>query len=44
VSLGYDAPQPVSDIIHKYLGQGKAGALKAAAELIKAGYKDNARW
>jgi len=44
VSLGYDAPQPVADIMHKYLGQGKAGALKAAAELIRAGYKDNARW
>jgi hypothetical protein len=39
-----DAPQPVSDIMHKYTGQGKPGAIKAAAELIRAGYKGNARW
>lgn len=36
--------EPVNSIINKYLGQGKAGALKAAAELIKAGFRDNARW
>lgn len=36
--------EPVNSIINKYLGQGKPGALKAAAELIKAGFKDNARW
>jgi len=39
-----NAPQPVSDIMHKYTGQGKPGAIKAAAELIRAGYKGNARW
>lgn len=39
-----EAPQAVDDIINKYLGQGKSGALKCAAELIKAGYRDNARW
>jgi len=39
-----DAPDPVFYIIYKYLGQGKPGAIKCAAELIKAGYKDNARW
>ena len=39
-----DVPDPVKQIIDKYMGQGKVGALKAAAELIKAGYKENARW
>ena len=34
----------LSDIMKKYAGTGKPGAIKAAAELIKAGYKDNARW
>lgn len=36
--------QPVHDILNKYAGQGKAGALKCAAELIRAGFKENARW
>ena len=40
----YDAPPQLNDIINKYKGQGKPGALKAAAELIRAGYKENARW
>jgi hypothetical protein len=31
-------------IIAKYMDTGKAGALKAAAELIRAGCKENARW
>lgn len=31
-------------ILDKYVGQGKPGAIKAAAELIKAGLKDTARW
>lgn len=31
-------------ILNKYKGQGKAAILKCAAELIKAGFKDNARW
>jgi len=31
-------------ILNKYKQQGKAGAIKAAAELIKAGFKGNARW
>lgn len=35
---------PITDIIEKYAGQGKPGAIKAAAEMIKAGFKDNARW
>lgn len=44
VSLGYDAPKQVQLIVDAHQGQGKAGAIKAAAELIKAGYKENARW
>ena len=39
-----NAPTPIIEILDKYVGKGKPGALKAAAELIKAGYKDNARW
>ena len=31
-------------ILDKYQGQGKPGALKAAAELIRSGYKEHARW
>ena len=38
------APKPVQDILNKYAGQGKPGAIRAAAELIKAGYNRNARW
>ena len=34
----------VKEIMHKYAGQGKPGAIRAAAELIRAGYKENARW
>ena len=37
-------PPKVEEIIRKYEGEGKPGALKAAAELIRAGYKENARW
>lgn len=35
---------PVADILNKYAAQGKKGALACAAELIRAGYKENARW
>ena len=38
------APSEIEEIINKYSGQGKPGALKAAVELIRAGYKENARW
>jgi hypothetical protein len=31
-------------ILDKHKGSGKPGALKCAGELIKAGFKDNARW
>lgn len=34
----------VADILQKYAGKGKAGALKAAVDLIRAGYKEHARW
>lgn len=44
VFLGYDTPLIVEQIMHKYEGQGKPGAIKAAVELINAGYKANARW
>ena len=33
-----------TEIINKYMGTGKAGAIKAAAELVRAGCKANARW
>ena len=38
------APAQVNQIMGTYAGQGKVGAIKAAAELIRAGFKDNARW
>lgn len=34
----------VAQILNKYMGQGKVGAIKAAAELVKADFKANARW
>jgi hypothetical protein len=34
----------ITDILNDHAGEGKAGAIKAAAKLIKAGYKGNARW
>jgi hypothetical protein len=34
----------ITDILNDHSGEGKAGAIKAAAKLIKAGYKGNARW
>jgi hypothetical protein len=33
-----------TEIINKYIGTGKAGAIKAAAELVRADCKANARW
>jgi hypothetical protein len=44
VYLGWECPQVVNEIMTTYAGEGKPGALKAAAELIKAGYKESARW
>ena len=34
----------IAQILQKYEGQGKAGAIRAAGELILAGYKAHARW
>lgn len=34
----------VAAILNKYAGEGKKGAIKCAAELIKAGFRENARW
>ena len=39
-----NGPEQLIKIIKPYLGQGKPGAIKAAVELIRAGYKENARW
>jgi hypothetical protein len=36
--------QKMESILNKYAGTGKKGMLHAAAELTKAGYKENARW
>lgn len=37
-------PVSVKEILKKYQGQGKPGAIRAAAELAKAGFKGNAKW
>ena len=34
----------INVILMKYVGQGKPGAIKCAAELIRAGFKEAARW
>lgn len=34
----------VETILNKYKGQGRSGAIKCAIELIRAGYKENAKW
>jgi hypothetical protein len=36
--------QKVNAILDAYAGQGKPGAIKAATELIKAGYPEHAKW
>lgn len=33
----------LSEVLNKYLGKGKAGAIQCAAELSKLGFKENAR-
>lgn len=38
------APPEINLILNKYKNEGKAGAIKAAGELIRAGFKENARW
>jgi hypothetical protein len=37
-------PFDVGNILQAFRGQGKPGAIRAAVMLIKAGYKDNAKW
>lgn len=37
-------PRVVQDLLEKYMGSDKSGMIKCAVELIKAGYKANARW
>lgn len=39
-----DEPDPVKQIRIKYMHKGQAGVIKCAAEMIRAGYKENARW
>ena len=34
----------INKILDKYVGRGRVGALACAAELIRAGYRENARW
>jgi hypothetical protein len=38
------APKKLMPILDEQVGHGKAVALRAAGELIRAGYKENARW
>jgi hypothetical protein len=34
----------IQEILDAHIGQGKAGIMKAAVDLIKAGYGDQAKW
>jgi hypothetical protein len=43
ISLYGAPPRAVDKIIQKYLGKGQSGALQCAAELIRAGYRENAK-
>jgi hypothetical protein len=38
------APEVVKQILYKYAGTGKKNILMATRELVKAGYKENAKW
>ena len=38
-----DAPEDVVNYLNKYIGKGPGGALACAAELIKAGFRENAQ-
>jgi hypothetical protein len=40
----HKAPLAVLRILNSHKGTGKPGAIKAAVELIKAGYRENAKW
>lgn len=37
-------PRDVQNLLEKYMGSDKSGMIKCAVELVKAGYKANARW
>jgi hypothetical protein len=39
-----DAPKEVTQIMNTHAGKGRTGILRATVELIKAGFKENARW
>jgi hypothetical protein len=39
-----DAPKEVTQIMNVHAGKGRTGMLRATVELIKAGFKENARW
>jgi hypothetical protein len=38
-----DDVRRIEEIVNRYLGKGRGGALQCAAELVKAGFKGNAR-
>lgn len=38
-----EAAKDLSEILMKYVGKGRAGAIQCAGEMTKAGYKDNAK-
>jgi len=42
--MGDQRAEKVTQILNRYAGSGKKGALACAAELIKTGFKENARW
>jgi hypothetical protein len=37
-------PREVQNLLERYMGSDKAGMLKCAGEMIRAGFKENARW
>lgn len=37
-------PREIQNLLERYVGSDKAGMLKCAVEMIRAGYKGNARW
>ncbi len=40
----HDAPEQVKQILDNHAGKGKSAAIACAAELVRAGFKGNARW
>lgn len=44
VELHAESPPEIQDLLNKYAGKGKKGAIPCAAELIRAGFRENARW